>query len=130
MKNLTSREVAVLKRIAQNNYPLTVQVEKIDKQIEALTEEKKTKLEMLDRMEVGAIAMTGGYTSSQLIERVVLPAVDANGNQKVDKAGKLLTITRFVPKEGALVELSDGSFQIVESESGVFTSELVSVEEA
>lgn len=130
MKNLTSREVAVLKRIAQNNYPLTVQVEKIDKQIEALTEEKKTKLEMLDRMEVGAIAMTGGYTSSQLIERVVLPAVDANGNQKTDKAGKLLTITRFVPKEGALVELSDGSFQIVESESGVFTSEPVSVEEA
>lgn len=113
MKNLTSREVAVLKRIAQNNYPLTVQVEKIDKQIEALTEEKKTKLEMLDRMEVGAIAMTGGYTSSQLIERVVLPAVDANGNQKTDKAGKPLTITRFVPKEGALVELSDGSFQIV-----------------
>ena len=112
MKNLTSREVAVLKRIAQNNYPLTVQVEKIDKQIEALTEEKKTKLEMLDRMEVGAIAMTGGYTSSQLIDRVVLPAVDANGNQKTDKTGKSLTITRFVPKEGALVELSDGSFQI------------------
>ena len=112
MKNLTSREVAVLKRIAQNNYPLTVQVEKIDKQIASLMEEKADKLAMLDRMEVGAIAMTGGYTSSQLIERVVLPAVDANGNQKVDKAGKLLTITRFVPKEGALVELSDGSFQI------------------
>lgn len=112
MKNLTSREVAVLKRIAQNNYPLTVQVEKIDKQIASLMEEKADKLAMLDRMEVGAIAMTGGYTSSQLIERVVLPAVDANGNQKVDKAGKPLTITRFVPKEGALAELTDGSFQI------------------
>lgn len=112
MKNLTSREVAVLKRIAQNNYPLTVQVEKIDKQIASLMEEKADKLAMLDRMEVGAIAMTGGYTSSQLIDRVVLPAVDANGNQKVDKAGKPLTITRFVPKEGALAELSDGSFQI------------------
>ena len=130
MKNLTSREVAVLKRIAQNNYPLSVQVEKIDKQIEALVEEKKTKLEMLDRMEVGAIAMTGGYTSSQLIERVVLPAVDANGNQKVDKAGKPLTITRFVPKEGALVELSDGSFQIVENEGGELVSEQSPVEEA
>lgn len=112
MKNLTSREVAVLKRIAQNNYPLTVQVEKIDKQIASLMEEKADKLAMLDRMEVGAIAMTGGYTSSQLIERVVLPAVDANGNQKVDKAGKPLTITRFLPKEGALAELTDGSFQI------------------
>jgi len=112
MKNLSSREVAVLKRIAQNNYPLTVQVDKIDKQIAALMEEKADKLAMLDRMEVGAIAMTGGYTSSQLIDRVVLPAVDANGNQKFDKAGKALTITRFIPKEGALVELPDGTFEI------------------
>jgi len=113
MKNLSSREVAVLKRIAQNNYPLTVQVEKIDKQIASLMEEKAEKLAMLERMEVGAVAMTDGYTSAQLIDRVVLPAVDAAGNQKYDKAGKALTITRFIPKQGALVELPDGTFEIM-----------------
>ena len=117
MKILNSRQVAVLKRTAQNNYPLNQKLAKIDKQIAELEDEKKVIEAQLQGFEMGAIALTGGYTSGQLIDRVVLPALNEDGTQKTDKDGRILTVTKYVPKAGVLVEQENGSYAIVEPET-------------
>lgn len=112
MKTLNSRQVAVLKRTAQNNYPLNQKLAKIAKQMQELEDEKTVIEAQIKGFEMGVIALTGGYTSSDLIDRVVLPAVNEDGTQKVDKDGRALTITKYVPKAGILVENGDGGYTI------------------
>lgn len=112
MKTLNSRQVAVLKRTAQNNYPLNQKLAKIAKQMQELEDEKTVIEAQIKGFEMGVIALTGGYTSSDLIDRVVLPAVNEDGTQKVDKDGRALTITKYVPKAGVLVENGDGGYTI------------------
>ena len=114
MKTLTSRQLAVVKRTAMNNYPMNQKLAKIDEKIAALEEDKQVIEAQLKGFEMGVIALTGGYTSSQLIDRIVVPAVDANGAQKVDKDGRALTVTKYVPKKGVLVENEDGTYTINE----------------
>jgi len=117
MKTLNSRQVAVLKRTAQNNYPLNQKLAKIAKQMQELEDEKTVIEVQIKGFEMGVIALTGGYTSSDLIDRVVLPAVNEDGTQKVDKDGRALTVTKYVPKAGVLVEQDGGSYVIVEPEA-------------
>ena len=114
MKTLTSRQLAVVKRTAMNNYPMNQKLAKIDEKIAALEEDKQVIEAQLKGFEMGVIALTGGYTSNQLIDRIVVPAVDANGAQKVDKDGRALTVTKYVPKKGVLVENEDGTYTINE----------------
>lgn len=114
MKTLTSRQLAVVKRTAMNNYPMNQKLAKIDEKIAALEEDKQVIEAQLKGFEMGVIALTGGYTSSELIDRIVVPAVDANGAQKVDKDGRALTVTKYVPKKGVLVENEDGTYTINE----------------
>lgn len=130
MKTLNSRQVAVLKRTAQNNYPLNQKLAKIAKQMQELEDEKTVIEAQIKGFEMGVIALTGGYTSSDLIDRVVLPAVNEDGTQKVDKDGRALTITKYVPKAGVLVENGDGGYtiNIVEHQEQPVTGELASAE--
>jgi len=119
----------VLKRTAQNNYPLNQKLAKIAKQMQELEDEKTVIEAQIKGFEMGVIALTGGYTSSDLIDRVVLPAVNEDGTQKVDKDGRALTITKYVPKAGVLVENGDGGYtiNIVEHQEPA-TGELASAE--
>lgn len=131
MKTLNSRQVAVLKRTAQNNYPLNQKLAKIAKQMQELEDEKTVIEAQIKGFEMGVIALTGGYTSSDLIDRVVLPAVNEDGTQKVDKDGRALTITKYVPKAGVLVENGDGGYTInVAEQQESATGELASPETA
>ena len=107
MKTLSVRNVAALKRTAQNNYPLMVKRQKIVEQLAALTEEFDIINAQIEGAEAGSKAMTGGFTSMDLIERQVVPT------GKVDANGKEIKMTKYVPREGALHLNEDGTYSVM-----------------
>lgn len=104
---LTSRMVAALKRTAQNNYPLQAKKEKLMAKINTLNEEISLINVTIDGMEAGSKALTGGFTSFDLIERVV------TGTGKYGEDGKEIKLTKYVPKAGALQANEDGSYEVL-----------------
>lgn len=106
MKTLSIRNVAALKRTAQNNYPLIAKREKLAEQIDQLQEEFNVVNAQIEGAETGSKAMTGGFTSLDLIERQVV------STGKLDANGKELKQTKYVPREGALVLNEDGTYSI------------------
>lgn len=107
MKTLSVRNVAALKRTAQNNYPLIAKREKLQEQITKLQEEFEVVNAQIEGAETGSKAMTGGFTSLDLIERQVVPT------GKVDANGRETKMTKYVPKEGALVLNEDGTYSVM-----------------
>lgn len=106
-KTLKIREVAALKRTAQNNYPLIAKREKLIEQMAELQKEFDVINAQIEGAETGSKAMTGGFTSLDLIERQVIPT------GKLDTNGKEIKVTKFVPKEGALALNEDGGYDIL-----------------
>lgn len=107
MKTLSIRNVAALKRTAQNNYPLIAKREKLAEQIDQLKDEFNIVNAQIEGAETGSKAMTGGFTSLDLIERQVVPT------GKLDANGKELKQTKYVPREGALALNEDGTYSII-----------------
>lgn len=106
MKTLSIRNVAALKRTAQNNYPLVAKREKLTEQIAQLQEELNVANAQIEGAETGSKAMTGGFTSLDLIERQIVPT------GKLDANGKEIKQTKYVPREGALLLNEDGTYSI------------------
>lgn len=108
MKKLSRKEFAFLVRIAKNVEGPKSKIETLNKKKAELDAQIAEQQQLIDAFEVGSVAITGGYTSSQLLEKKVVPALDENGAQKLDKGGRALTITKYVPMEEMLVESEDG----------------------
>lgn len=93
-KELSTRQWATIKRTAQNVLPLIQKREKLQKYVEEL----ETINAQIEGMEYGTKALTGGYTSEEIVKRVVSDYVDSNtGAVKTDKDGRALKITKYVP---------------------------------
>lgn len=93
-KELSTRQWATIKRTAQNVLPLIQKREKLQKYVEEL----ETINAQIEGMEYGTKALTGGYTSEEIVKRVVSDYVDPNtGVVKTDKDGRALKITKYVP---------------------------------
>lgn len=71
MKQLSKREIAQLKRTAQNVAPLVTKKYKILEKAEMLRKEYESIEAQIDAWETATKEMTGGYTSEQLIKRVI-----------------------------------------------------------
>jgi exonuclease VII small subunit len=71
MKTFKSYEKTTIKNAAKSAYPLRARIEKINKDIAALEEEKHSLDEQIDRIESSVVNITGGYTSLDLVERTV-----------------------------------------------------------
>lgn len=108
MKKLSRKEFAFLVRIAKNVEGPKSKIETLNKKKAELDAQIAEQQQLIDAFEVGSVAITGGYTSGQLLEKKVVPALDENGAQKLDKGGRALTITKYIPMEGMLVESEDG----------------------
>ena len=92
MKTFSTREIAQLKRTAQNVAPIVAKKHKLISKIEELQEEIKLVQAQIDAWEGATKAMTGGYTTEDLIDRVV------ENTGKQDKDGKDIKVTKFVLK--------------------------------
>lgn len=92
MKEFSKFEIAVIKRTAQNVNPMVTKKNKIRKQIAALSEEYDTLDKMQEQYEASIKTMTGGYSTEDLVDKVI------KDTGKVDKDGKPIKITQYILK--------------------------------
>ena len=93
-KELSTRQWATIKRTAQNVLPLIEKRKKLEKYVAELEATDA----QIEGMEYGTKILTGGYTSEEIVKRVVSDYVDpTTGAVKTDKDGRALKITKYVP---------------------------------
>ena len=92
MKKFSKFEIATIKRTAQNVNPMVSRKAKIKEQINALQAEYEQLDTMQEQYEASIKIMTGGYSSEDLVEKVI----ETTG--AVDKNGKPVKTTKFVLK--------------------------------
>jgi len=93
---LNARELAQIKRIAQNVDPNFQKVEKLNVKIAELIKERDAIQQSIDEMEVPVIRNTGGFKSTDIYKKIVVPQFDTNGNPKTDKDGRPIKVTKYV----------------------------------
>lgn len=110
---LTIREVAAIKRNAQNVASYIAKKNSILEKVEKLKAEYDSVCNVIEGIDAGTLALTGGkYLSEDLVTRVV----ESTG--KTDANGREIKITKYVPKEGVLVLDVEGRFyNIIEKEA-------------
>lgn len=92
MSFLKSTQIVQLKRTAQNVHSKRVQRDKISKQITELQEKLTEINEEIEAWETPIRRMTGGFTTEDLIERVV------EDTGKLDKTGNPVKVTKYILK--------------------------------
>lgn len=89
-KTFSSREIAQIKRTAQNVAPLTIKRDKVLAKVKELYAELETLDAQIDAWETAVKAMTGGYPTNELVSRVV--------TETTKEDGKTVKTTTFVLK--------------------------------
>lgn len=97
MKTLTTRQFATVKRVAQNVNPLVVKRNKIANKIEELDAAWNSLTKEIESHEMGIRALTGGFTS----ENLVIKKVENTG--KVDKNGCPVKMIKYEPNTDIIV---------------------------
>ena len=95
-KILNNRELAQVKRIAQNVDADYQKVGKLNEKIAALTKERDELQQGIDEMEAPVIRKTGGFKSTDIYEKTIVPQFNENGTPKTDKDGRQLKVTKYV----------------------------------
>lgn len=96
-KKLNQMQLGIVKRIAQNVNGNFEKVAKLNEKIAALVEERDTLQTMIDEMEAPVIRMTGGYKSTDLYDKVIVPQFNEDGTPKVnEKTGYQVKTTKWV----------------------------------
>lgn len=98
-KKLNQMQLGIVKRIAQNVNGNFEKVAKLNEKIEALVKERDTLQTMIDEMEAPVVRMTGGYKSTDLYDKVIVPQFNEDGTPKVnEKTGYQVKTTKYVLK--------------------------------
>lgn len=92
IKELTVRQMASIKRVAQNVNPLVTKKNKIISKLNELREEYDSVCNEINGHEMGVISLTGGFTSEYLVEK----RIEDTG--KIDKEGKPVKVTKYEPR--------------------------------
>lgn len=134
MRELTTREIAAVKRQFKNSLPAINKIKSIDARIAKLQEERDIQLAILNGGEAGIMAMTGGYKSIDLIKCEYVPQFNEDGTPKMDKEGKYQVknqvLTFHAPVEVPSTEGKVGSDFDVDSEATVDETETTADEAA
>ena len=91
MKEITTRQMAMIKRIAMNVNPLVVKKNKLISKINELTVEIAEINDAIEGNEMGIKTITGGLSSEALIIKTV------TDSGKVDKNGNPIKVTKYEP---------------------------------
>lgn len=98
-KKLNQMQLGIVKRIAQNVNGNFEKVTKLNEKIAALVEERDTLQTMIDEMEAPVVRMTGGYKSTDLYDKVIVPQFNEDGTPKVnEKTGYQIKTTKYILK--------------------------------
>ena len=96
MKEITTRQMAMIKRIAMNVNPLVVKKNKLISKINDLTVEIAEINDAIEGNEMGIKSITGGLSSEVLITKTV------TDSGKVDKNGNPIKVTKYEPNPNRL----------------------------
>ena len=94
-KILNARELAQVKRIAQNVDADFQSVCKINEKIKELTAQRDALQQGIDEMEAHVIRKTG-FKSTDIYTKVIVPQMNEDGTAKVDKNGRPIKVTKYV----------------------------------
>ena len=94
-KILNARELAQVKRIAQNVDADYQSVCKINEKIKELTAQRDSLQQGIDEMEAPVIRKTG-FKSTDIYTKVIVPQMNEDGTAKVDKNGRPIKVTRYI----------------------------------
>ena len=94
-KILNARELAQVKRIAQNVDADYQSVCKLNEKIKELTAQRDSLQQGIDEMEAPVIRKTG-FKSTDIYTKVIVPQMNEDGTAKVDKNGRPIKITKYV----------------------------------
>ena len=92
MKEFSKFEIATIKRTAQNVAPLVRRKNKIKEKMDELYAELQQLETQQTQWEQAIVTMTGGYTTEDLVEKVV------ETTNSVDKDGNPVKMTKYVLK--------------------------------
>lgn len=92
MKEFSKFEIATIKRTAQSVASMVIKKNKIKAQLDELQAEYDQLTTMQEQYEAPIKTMTGGYSTEDLVERVV------ENTGKVDKDGRPIKLTKYVLK--------------------------------
>ena len=98
-KILNARELAQVKRIAQNVDADYQTVCKLDEKIKELTAQRDALQQGIDEMEAPVIRKTG-FKSTDIYTKVIIPQMNEDGTAKVDKNGRPIKGTKYVLRHG------------------------------
>ena len=123
MKEITTRQMAMIKRIAMNVNPLVVKKNKILAKIDELNIELAGIDDTIYGNEIGIKNMTGGISSEFLITKTV------TDSGKVDKNGNPIKVTKYEPNPEYIQWDENKKVYIITEEPDVDTTLDPSVEE-
>ena len=113
MKEITTRQMAMIKRIAMNVNPLVVKKNKLISKINELTTEIAEINETIEGNEMGIKTITGGLSSEALITKTV------TDSGKVDKNGNPIKVTKYEPNPDIVKWDENKKVYIVNNESAI-----------
>lgn len=87
-KSLSTRQFAMIKRVAQNVNPLVTKKQKLRDKMHQLIEEIDAIEKEITGHEMGVISLTGGYTSSDLITKRMEDTGKVDANNRPIKTPK------------------------------------------
>lgn len=110
-KTITVRQMAAIKRVAQNVNPLVTKKNKLMEKIISIREEIESLNDEILGHEVGVRTLTGGLVSEDLIVKKI------ETTNKTDKNGNPIKVTKYEPNEDVVIFNSEANiYEIIEKE--------------
>lgn len=98
-KILNARELAQVKRIAQNVDADYQKVCKLEEKIAEFTKERDELQQGIDEQEAPVVRKTG-FKSTDIYTKVIVPQMNEDGTAKVDKNSRPIKVTKYVLRYG------------------------------
>ena len=117
MVNISSRQFAAIKRIAQNLYPTAARMRTIEKRIAEYQKEKESLQNVINASEFSVMSITNNIPVLDIVNRVVETTTLSDG--KVQK------VTKWLPSN-LVIKNEDGSYSILNETETASESELKS----
>ena len=117
MVNISSRQFAAIKRIAQNLYPTAARMRTIEKRIAEYQKEKESLQNVINASEFSVMSITNNIPVLDIVNRVVETTTLPDG--KVQK------VTKWLPSD-LVIKNEDGTYSILDKTETASESELKS----
>ena len=120
---LNARELAQVRRIAQNVDADYQKVCKLNEKIAELTAQMNELQQGIDEQEAPVMRKTGGFKSTDLYVKTIVPQFNENGTPKTDKDGRQIKVTKYVLRYPDTIVPPVENTQVAETEPVPTTEE-------